>query len=224
MLEDLSLMIKNPKLALNTLMTVRQKVKFYSHLDEIFFNQPYYWLWSQAKPHTTLIDIGAFIGDTAAYFAMNPNIDKIIAYEPHQKTFEILSDKVYGLPKPVASKIEIKNIPIFNERIYFTNSTSGVTGTNKILARRDENSIKTTTLGLELKNLKNVMIKSDCEGAEYQIFNNIKDLENVYAIQLEYHKGYKSLQDFFEKAGFRCTCSSEKELGYLSALKQFSRS
>ena len=85
--EDLLLIMRNPRLALDTLITARQKIKFYSHLNEIFFNQPYYWLWSQAKPHTTLIDIGAFIGDTATYFAMNSNIDKIIAYEPHPNLY-----------------------------------------------------------------------------------------------------------------------------------------
>ena len=218
-IEDLSLVMRNPRLALNTLINARQKIKFYSHLKEIFFNQPYYWLWSQAKPHTTLIDIGAFIGDTATYFAMNSNIDKIIAYEPHPKTFKILSNNISALPKPIASKIKLKDTPIFNEEVYVSNSTNTITGTNKVLVG-GKDSIKATTLGLELKNLKNVIIKSDCEGAEYQIFKNTKDLKNVYAVQLEYHKGYKSLQDFFEKAGLNCTNSSEDDLGYLSALKQ----
>lgn len=72
---------------------------------------------------------------------------------------------------------------------------------------------------MELRNLKNVMIKSDCEGAEYQIFNDVKNLKEVYAVQLEYHKGYKPLQDFFEKAGFKCKHDNEGNLGYLSASK-----
>ena len=222
MLEDLTFIMRNPRLAINTLITSRQKIKFYSHLAEIFFNQPYYWLWSQAKPHTTLIDIGAFIGDTPVYFAMNSNIDKVIAYEPHQKTFEILSNNIQTMPKPLASKIKLKSIPILNEEVYVSNSKNEITGTNKTLEAgidKKKGSIKATTLGLEIKNLKNVIIKSDCEGAEYQIFKDPKDLKEVYAIQLEYHKGYKPLQAFFEKAGFKCTHSSEEDLGYLTALK-----
>ena len=222
MLEDLLLIIRNPKLAITTLATSRQKIKFYSHLNEIFFNQPYYWLWSQAKPHTTLIDIGAFIGDTPAYFAMNSNIDKVIAYEPHKKTFEILSNNIHDMPKQVASKIKLKNIPILNEEVYVNNSKNEITGTNNVLktgTSEKKGSIKATTLRLEIKNLKNVIIKSDCEGAEYQIFKDPEDLKEVYAIQLEYHKGYRPLQDVFEKAGFKCTHSTEGDLGYLTALK-----
>jgi len=133
MLEDMLLVMRNPRLAINTLLTARQKIKFYSHLNEIFFNQPYYWLWSHAKPHTTLIDIGAFIGDTAVYFAMNPNIDKIIAYEPNPKTFEILSNNIHSMPRLMASKIKLRSNPILNEEIYVSNSTNAITGTNKVL-------------------------------------------------------------------------------------------
>jgi hypothetical protein len=148
MLEDVLLIIRNPRLAVNTLLTSRQRIKFYSHMNEIFFNQPYYWLWSQAKPHTTLIDIGAFIGDTAAYFAMNPNIDRIMAYEPHPKTFRILSDNIRSMPKPMASKIELKNTPILNEEVYVNNSASSITGTNRVSHSGTESpsSVKSTTL------------------------------------------------------------------------------
>lgn len=122
MIEDIKLLLKNPRIAFNTIATTRQKVKFYNHLSEIIFDQPYYWLYSHAKPHTTLIDIGAFIGDTAAYFAMNPNIDKIIAYEPHQETFKILSENIKAMPEQVSQKIVLKNIAITDEDGYVISS------------------------------------------------------------------------------------------------------
>ncbi len=201
MIEDIKLLIKNPRIALNTVANARQKVKFYNHLSEIIFSQPYYWLYSQAKPHTTLIDIGAFIGDTTAYFAMNPNIDKVIAYEPHPNTFRILSDNIKAMPQQISQKIILKNVAITDKQGYVSNNMGEITGTNKVLEAKT--GIKSVTLKGELEGLRNIVIKSDCEGCEYQIFKNIEDLKNVYAIQMEYHKGYSMLENVLKGGGER---------------------
>ena len=58
---------------------MRQKVKLYGHLDEVFMKQAYKWLYDRIVKDTVLIDIGAMIGDTSVYFAMNPNVKKVIA-------------------------------------------------------------------------------------------------------------------------------------------------
>ena len=84
------------------------------------------------KPGTTLIDIGAFIGDTAAYFAMNSNVKTIMAYEPHPSTFGILQDNVNELPEILKEKIRLKNKAIMEKEGYVANSSSSVTGSNKV--------------------------------------------------------------------------------------------
>lgn len=216
-MEDIKLLIKNPGIALKTVATSRQKVKFYNHLSEIIFNQPYYWLYSNAKPNTTLMDIGAFIGDTAAYFAMNPNIDKIIAYEPHPSTFKILSGNIKAMPQQISSKITLKNVAITDEEGYVSNNMKNITGTNKTV--KSKKGIRSTTLKDELEGLSNVAIKSDCEGGEYRIFRNAEDLNNVYAIQMEYHMGYSALEEVLNRGSFNCVHSTDGELGYLQALK-----
>ena len=217
MIEDIKLLIKNPRTALNTIVNSRQKVKFYNHLIEIMFSQPYYWLYSKAKPHTTLLDIGAFIGDSTAYFAMNPNIEKVIAYEPHPNTFRVLSDNIKVMPQQISSKIALKNTAITDEEAYVSNNMKGITGTNK--ATKAKVGIKSMALRDALKGLRNVIIKSDCEGGEYQIFKNIGDLKNVYAIQMEYHNGYLELEQVLKSGGFNCLHTSKGKLGYLTALK-----
>ena len=210
MIEDIKLLIKNPKIGLNTIANARQKVKFYNHLSEIMFNQPYYWLYSQAKPHTILIDIGAFIGDTTVYFAMNPNIDKVIAYEPHPDTFRILSENVKSMPEPVSSKIILKNVAITDKEGHVTNNMKEITGTNKTV--KSKNGIRSKILKKELQGFNNIIIKSDCEGGEYQIFKNIEDLKNVYAIQMEYHKGYSALEEVLKRGGGHLNaCIHQKE-------------
>lgn len=215
-MEDIKFLIKNPRLAFKTVATARQNVKFYNHISEIIFSQPYYWLYSQAKPKTILIDIGAFIGDTTAYFAMNPNIDKVIAYEPHPNTFKILSENIKAMPPQISSKIILNNLAITDEEGYVSSNMKEVTGTNKV--HKSKSGVRSTTLESELQGLTNVIIKSDCEGGEYQIFKNMSGLQNVYAIQMEYHKGYLQLEEVLGRA-FNCHHNSEGDLGYLTASK-----
>ncbi|MCL4365176.1 MAG: FkbM family methyltransferase [Candidatus Marsarchaeota archaeon] len=217
MMEDIRLLARNPGIALKTVATARQKVKFYNHLSEIIFNQPYYWLYSIARPNTTLIDIGAFIGDTAAYFAMNPNIDRIIAYEPHPNTFKILSENIKAMPQQISSKITLKNVAITDEKGYVSNNMKEITGTNK--TAKSKKGIRSTTLKDELEGISNIAIKSDCEGGEYRIFRNTEDLNNVYAIQMEYHMGYSALEEVLNRGAFNCVHSPDGELGYLTALR-----
>ena len=62
--EDIGPLLKNPLGCLKMLTQWRKYVKFYRHYDEIFITQAYGWLYNHLKPNTTLLDLGAFIGDT----------------------------------------------------------------------------------------------------------------------------------------------------------------
>ncbi len=191
--EDFILALKNPKEAIKAIKEVRYRVKIYSHFQEIFFDQSYFWLYSQIKPNTILLDIGAFIGDTVVYFAMHPNVKKIIAFEPHEKTFKILKENIDKLPLVIKQKIKLENKAITNKKGFVGLSKKDITGFNKVCIG---NKIITTSLNSELKKLStfnsHIVIKCDTEGSEYNIFLN-SSLKNVYALQIEFHKGYKNL-------------------------------
>lgn len=47
----------------------------------IFVKQPFHWLYRRIVPNTTLLDLGAGMGETAFYFVLNPNASRIISYE-----------------------------------------------------------------------------------------------------------------------------------------------
>jgi hypothetical protein len=59
---------------------------------EIFKNQVYKWLYDRITPNTLLLDIGANIGDTAIYFAMNKNVREVWSYECDNKTYARLEE------------------------------------------------------------------------------------------------------------------------------------
>ena len=211
--EDLALTIKNPEVTLRALLDARQRIKFYTHLHEIYFKQPYYWLWSKIVEGTTIIDIGAFIGDTAIYFALNRNVRKIIAYEPHPKTFEVLKDNIDQCPIGFRKKMVLKNMAILEKEGYVNNSNKDITGTNKV--KLSTSGIRATTLYKELAGLKKVAIKADCEGAELHMFDNA-DLSNVYLIQMETHGTYDHLEKILKSKGFKVSGDAGR-LGYLYA-------
>jgi hypothetical protein len=65
----------------NLLSRAPEKLRCYDALKEVFMFEPYYWFVQNLKPHTTVIDVGAFVGETAIYFAIPKNVDRVIAYE-----------------------------------------------------------------------------------------------------------------------------------------------
>src|SRR5271157_4477588 len=79
MLKDIMMALLHPNQAIDRYKLL---LKRSANASEIFYRQPYHWLAEQLKPGTTVIDIGANIGDTAIYFAQFNEVRKVIAYEP----------------------------------------------------------------------------------------------------------------------------------------------
>ncbi len=161
----------------------------YPFLKEVFIEQAYSRLYLSIKPNTIVLDIGANIGDTAIYFAMNPNVKKVYAYEPVPTTYEAAKENVGKTP--FSKKIILKNTGIVrNGRIahmkseFFRDTNVG----EELSEAESTNGKKIRLLSLNevLKGKKKVVIKCDIEGGEAKIFKNA-DLSNVYAIELEYH-------------------------------------
>jgi len=61
--------------------TLLFNIREFNTFRETFRDQQYKWLYNRIKPNTTLLDIGAALGDTAIYFAMHPNVRKVISFE-----------------------------------------------------------------------------------------------------------------------------------------------
>lgn len=162
------------------------------------------------KPNTTAIDIGTYIGDTAIAFASNPNIKRVIAYEPMPYSFRKAQLNVSR--SPYKSKIELHNEFVSGKSGNFEVSAKQ-TISNESLEdnfKEGEIAVKSTTLSSILKNLRNVVIKCDAEGSEIEIFKGA-DLKNVYAIQIEYHgtEKLKQLTKQLNRIGFHTTYKNE---------------
>lgn len=207
-------LFQNPMTAFDRLKALQEREVSW---NAVFVTQEYYWLVERMKPHTTVLDIGARDLDTAIYFSMFDKVEKVIGYEPNPKIFK------------EAEKARSQN-PFKNKIVLHMNAISNIAkGKNIDENRRGEDGedfetlkdsgkgvfVESRTLDQALKGLKNVVIKSNCEGAERSIFNEA-NLDNVYAMEIEYHTNnpaplIKTLKD----KGFRVESKSHGEVNGL---------
>jgi len=161
--------------------------------------------WLNTKDHI-VVDIGAYIGDSAIYFALN-GAKHVYALEPY----------------PYAYGLSVKNIKINNLEGKVTIINEGIGSKNTFItvnksykSRRDDDiklfkegkKIRITTLDELVKrfNIKDAVLKIDCEGAEYDVILNTSTLtlRKFKQMIIEYHYGYENLERKLSAAGFTC--------------------
>ncbi len=171
----------------------------FSDPDAVFFSEEYNFL--NVKDED-VIDIGINIGDSPIYFALN-GAKRVIGLEPY----------------PYAFSFAEKNIKLNNfQNIILLNAGYGKDSTILI----DDNKISKASSELIASNhggkeipiyslrslfnqyeIKDAILKMDCEGCEYNLLNEGADVISRFKqIQIEYHYGYEKLKDKLEKSGF----------------------
>ena len=149
-----------------------------------------------------VIDIGANIGDTAIYFALN-GAKKVISFEPYPATF-VLAEKNIGMSE-FKEKIQIINAGYGKDRkIKIDTSFIPDTGSD-IIESSKGTDIEIYSLETIMKkyNINSGVLKMDCEGCEYHLLNEKNEtLRNFSKIQIEYHYGYEKLVEKLKESGF----------------------
>ena len=150
-----------------------------------------------------VIDVGANIGDSAIYFALN-GAKKVIALEPYPYSFNLANRNVRE--NNLENRIEVLNAGYGKdgEISIDENEKSGL-GT-KLKTSGEGEKIKIYSLESLVKkfNLDKAVLKMDCEGCEYHILNEDNSvLAKFPQIQIEFHNGYKELVKKLNSAGFQ---------------------
>ena len=151
-----------------------------------------------------IIDIGANIGDSSIYFALN-NAKKVIALEPYPFSYNfavknidlngqedkiILLNAGYGLDS---------NIIVDKNKV--TNAGSSLIQSN-IGKKIRIYSLKSLITDHGLSN--DIILKMDCEGCEYALLEEETDtLRKFRRIQIEYHYGYDQLVNKLKENHFK---------------------
>lgn len=161
-----------------------------------------------------LVDLGAYIGDTAISFTQNygDNYKKIYCFEISPETIEYLKANTSSIPN---LQIIEKGVSDKKGEEYLKINESGISANT--LSKEGETKVQITTLDDEIKE-KITIIKSDIEGMEqkalkgaqnhitashpkllisiyhsnediWQIPKMIKEMDNTYKFYLRYHGG-----------------------------------
>lgn len=176
-------------------------------ISEIFVDDVYGKLWLRGQ---TIVDIGANIGDSVIYFAAK-GAKNIIAFEPFRSSFYIMRknininriNNVKLINNAVLDKTKIIKIP--NNGTYSSTVNS-----------RGNTPTKVTTLKEITDNydITDGILKIDTEGAEYDIIlSQANDTLRKYRqIMIEYHYGYKNLEEKLKDAGFNVSHTRPKRI------------
>ncbi len=194
------------------------------------------------KRESILIDIGMNRAAASLLFATNENIKKIYAYEPFKPTFEFAKRNL-KLNTKLSEKIIAFNIGLGKaetvlELPYIANASGAMSTTHNIC--KDKNIRKETVIIkdaaeqiaaiLEENKNNHIIVKCDCEGAEFEIFErlNEKDLiSGIDVVMMEYHfEKPDRLVNILAENGFAAQTkigSSKSQTGYIYAVRMADR-
>lgn len=194
----------------------------------------------QANGPFVVVDVGMNVGIAALSFAARKDVSRVYAFEPFAETFE-QARRNLGLNPQLEPKITVHQFGLGDadqkltvDYNYTNKGQVGIHGTSMIATPLEA----TTKAEIVLKEASSVLrpiclshaneslvLKVDCEGAEYQILRNLRDsgVLNLFRIVcIEWHeKGVESLNDYLSSCGFS-TFSSEspgKRVGMIYAVR-----
>lgn len=189
---------------------VRPGIPDLQMINEVYLDGTYNRGLQNVSSNGIIIDIGANIGTFTVLAGRLKSKSRIYAYEPFPDNYRVLKknielnklqERAKAFQFGVANKRETRNLFIGKEgnatHSLFNNSGKSV-------------QIKTVSLEDIFKenNLSRCdLLKVDCEGAEYEIFNSVKKniLRKIFAINLEYHSNGNpnTLKKRLKKEGFK---------------------
>lgn len=176
------------------------------HLAEVFYDNCYAGF---DVSNGTVVDVGAFIGDTPIYFAGKGAKD-VIAYEPLPHLYKIAITNI--LINKFDNIIRISNEAIgdrYCEMVLYETvrpaSSSIFLSPERGIVR--SHKVKVTPLSDVIFNSGQVdLLKLDCEGCEHIALKNAykkKALKNVYHIIVEVHYNPSYILNILQKAYFK---------------------
>jgi FkbM family methyltransferase len=188
---------------------------------------------------SVLIDIGMNRAAASLFFATNENIKKIYSYEPFKPTFE-LAQKNLDLNPQFSKKISAFNLGIGKEDTtlelpYQINATGGMSTTYDVCKNQKNTQNEIVTIKdaakllcaiLEENKGKHLIVKCDCEGAEFEIFRRLNEkglVSKIDVVMMEYHfEKPDELVNIFTENSFAVQTkigSRKSKTGYIYAVR-----
>jgi FkbM family methyltransferase len=188
---------------------------------------------------SVLIDIGMNRAAASLLFAANKNIKRVYSYEPFSPTFDKAKKNLNLNPK-LSEKVIPHNCGLGKADVtlelpYIADATGGMSTTHDVC--KGEKNIKKETVVvkdaakeiipiLEENKDKHIIVKCDCEGAEFEIFERLNEkniLSCIDVVMMEYHfEKPDRLLNILTENGFAAQTkigSRKSKTGYIYAVR-----
>jgi FkbM family methyltransferase len=192
---------------------------------------------------SVLIDIGMNRAAISLRFATNENIKSVYAFEPFKPTFE-LAKRNLELNPQLSEKIHAYNVGLGRKEAtlelpYQSTGTGGMSTTHDVCKGAKNINKETVVIKdaakeiipiLEENKNKHIIVKCDCEGAEFEIFGRLNE-ENIVSkidvVMMEFHfEKPDRLVNILTENGFAVQVkagSSKSQTGYIYAVRMAGR-
>ncbi len=202
----------------------------HSTIAEIFGQNIYH---MNLKTDTVVIDMGMNVGTATLYFAGQENVSRVYGFEPFPDTYKRaieniglnssrIKDKIVTSMKAVSDHNGTEEVSVITDNMGW-----------RSIFRKDEDAkkIEIEVISAEeaVKEIvrnnpgKNVMLKIDTEGSEYQIFDSMDRcglFRKIDSIVMEYHGDPKSLINTLLKNGFTYHLNGTGCIGLIDAFRR----
>jgi len=162
-----------------------------------------------------ILDIGANIADSSIYFAQK-GAKRVIGLEPYPKNFKWGEKNI--IINNFQDKITFELAGCSNQTSEITINERGFGTSTSLEIHEDGIVIPTFSLKdiIEKYNIKNGILKMDCEGCEYDsiLSSNNNDLQKFESILVEYHNGFEKLEEKLRNAQFLVRIEQNKMKEY----------
>lgn len=172
-------------------------------------------------PESTVLDIGANIGNHSVYFGKVLKAGQVISVEPQNRVFPILSEnlELNGLDASNARKMLIGPTDGFGEMKVFVQQNLGQTQ----FQPSDSGDVPMTTLDrlVSEASLPVTMVKIDVEGMEWDVLSGgmttIADTRPVFWIEIlkEDEENYERIETLFKEHRYRVSPMSPNDFLFI---------
>ncbi|UCB56488.1 MAG: FkbM family methyltransferase [Candidatus Omnitrophota bacterium] len=182
-------------------------------LKETIVNEEYAFLYPYIEGETVL-DIGAYIGDTSIMFCLK-GAKNVVAYEPDPLLFNLCTRNINL--NNMASKIEVRNYGV-SDKESLINKKGYSFVKPELLFDKERHSVakeiemKILSFSKVIEQMKEIdVLKMDCEGAEFPAIISTPPyiLKRIKAIGMECHANPEPLIDYLKKADFKVEIKKE---------------
>ena len=205
--------------------------------DEIYLDNDYRVL---AQGKITVIDIGMNVGLASLYYAQYENVEMVYGFEAFSSTYEIASDNISRNSDTIRNKIKTYNYALSNyngEKIleYITDEPGNMdilhnnknnTSREMICEKVDiKDAAEVLKPIVDYRGNNKILLKCDCEGSEYDIFNSMEKtgiIESISVFVIETHLGRgEEIVSILAKNGFNvfAPVSRDGRLGMIYACR-----